>query len=148
MTAPTLSWGFSRDIEDYYAKGYCWYFVLSLLDKANFEVLAVWDPKEIHHVGIKLPTGQIVDIYGIWTREDWMEYWEQELLKSLHAAKFAKPKQTDPYWASACYRYANGKLTYDENLEFTLEEVTDIVMNALKQLYDLDGILREDTTNA
>lgn len=136
-SSPTRFFGFDEEIVDYYTRGACWYLGLALHNKTGLPLAAIWADGTIHHVGVELPNGDIVDIDGVWRSNSWSAFWYDEL-DMCDDIEISEPSMQDPNWAEAFEAYSDDMLTVEEGFSMTLDEVSDTIIDILKR-YELMG---------
>lgn len=134
-SSPTRFFGFDEDIVDNYTRGACWYLALALHNKTGLPLTAIWGEDTIHHVGVELPNGDIVDVDGVWTSNHWSGYWYDEL-DMCDDIEVGEPSMEDSNWADAFNAYDESMLTVDEGFELNLDEVSNLIIDILNR-YEL-----------
>lgn len=134
-SSPIRFFGFDEDIVDYYTRGACWYLALALHNKTGLPLVAIWADGTIHHVGVELPNGDIVDVDGVWPVNNWSGYWYDEL-DMCDDIEVGEPSMEDPNWSDAFNAYDETMLTAEEGFELNLDEVSDTIISILNR-YEL-----------
>lgn len=132
MTSPTRNFGFDDNIIYMYSHGYCWWLAQALSDLTGLSPVAVWGKGSIHHVGVELPNGDIMDIDGVWNRKHWQAFWEAEL--DYCENFFVGPvSMDDHYWRNAHDTYTPNMLSQDLGMDYTLGEICDTIISILNR---------------
>lgn len=130
-SSPAWIFNFDEHIQYVYSHGQCWYLALALELKTGCPVIALWADGSIHHVGIVLPRGEIVDIEGVWLSKNWITDWGYELdfLPDVHIGPVS---EQDSHWFVAKQNFDESMLDATPVGEYTLGEVSDIIVDILK----------------
>lgn len=108
--------------------GDCWRLAGALKARTNLPIIAFYGDNEMQHVGIELPNGLIVDIEGVFTREQWFHRWAMQLTfcKTFHIGDI---DPDDMFYDDLAY--------YDDSVEeelyyeMTLGEIADSIVERL-----------------
>lgn len=79
MDVAVKEFDFPEDAVFELTHGDCWLLAASLKNATGLSYAPVYGDGEIHHVGIELPDGKIVDVEGIWEADVWERRWIDEL---------------------------------------------------------------------
>lgn len=132
IPAPKHDFDFDENTVFEYTHGDCWYLALALHHKINLPVVALWGDDEIQHVGVELPSGDIVDIEGIWSTNDWTGYWYDEL-DDCSDVFYGEPNENDDNWCNAIATYSEDMLTQEVvSGSPTLGETANAVIESLR----------------
>lgn len=126
MSAPYLAAGFSPATQRAYTEGSCWYLALALEALSGLEPVAIWAEGGMHHAGVRLHTGDVLDIAGVWTAPAWAAYWEAR----LGAASVASASAESEHWFLASQLYDETMLDVEITEDGTLVEVARRLLRA------------------
>lgn len=131
-SSPTRIFGFGESITQNYTNGSCWYLALALQFKTGLTPIALWADGSIHHVGVELPNGDIVDIVGVWHRNNWLTEWEYELdyLNDVHIDAVSTE---DSYWFLATQAFDEVMLESTASDDMSLGQVADEIVKILNK---------------
>lgn len=79
MDEAVKAFNFPEDAVFELTHGDCWLLAASLKNATGFPYATIYGDGEIHHVGVELPDGKIVDIEGVWESDVWERRWIEEL---------------------------------------------------------------------
>ncbi|MBC9704062.1 MAG: hypothetical protein H9W81_03370 [Enterococcus sp.] len=132
MTSPNRSFGFDDDVAYMYSHGYCWWLAKGLADLTGLTPIAVWAKGSIHHVGVELPNGEVIDIDGVWNRQNWQGFWNRELdyCEDFHVGSTSSDEQ---HWRHIEETYSPTMLIQDFGLDYTLGEICDTIISILNR---------------
>lgn len=75
------SFNFPLEVQEAYTLGDCWLLAETIHKMTGHPIVTTqWEELEESnwsHAGNRLPDGQILDIIGIWSEEEWLEHWHQ-----------------------------------------------------------------------
>lgn len=129
---PFRSFGFDEDTTYIYSHGYCWDLALALEEATGLTPVGVWGKGSIHHVGVELPNGDIMDIDGVWNRKHWAGFWEAEM--DYCENFFVGPvSMDDEHWRNAVESFTPNLLTERDGPGFTLGEIRDRIITILNR---------------
>lgn len=116
MPSPLIQSSFSETIVTTFTDGDCWVLAEQIREDMSFPIVTVSGKSDAwFHAGNQLPDGTILDIEGVWLREDWLARWVESFLNlpAVHPHMFVKTwadgeftklvKETDlePYYPQA-----------------------------------------------
>lgn len=132
LTSPTRTFGFGEDLIYMYSHGYCWWLAQGLADLSGLTPVAVWAEESIHHVGVELPNGDVVDIDGVWHRQNWAEFWKREL-DYPEGFLVGPVASEEPHWLYAEEHYSPAMLNDAFGMDCTLGEICDTIISILNR---------------
>lgn len=79
LNATERRFGFSEEIVEELTHGDCWHLASALRSRLKLPYAIIHGDGQMHHAGIELPDGNIVDIDGVWEVSEWERHWIDEL---------------------------------------------------------------------
>lgn len=126
MNEAVKEFEFPEDAVFELSHGDCWLLAASLRNATGLPYATIYGDGEIHHIGIELPDGKVVDIEGIWEPDVWERRWIDELQEVWEV--YAGGGEIAPHEGSTILH------TYDPSIEdcvfggMKLGEIRDLII--------------------
>lgn len=131
MSKPYAPAGFGAETQRSYMEGFCWYLALALEALSGFEPVAVWADDGMHHAGVRLPNGGVLDIAGVWTPSDWASFWAAR----LGEVTIAPASVDSEHWGLALQLFDESMLDVEITEDGTLAEVARALLSTAEQAH-------------